>query len=544
MAILSWKARWGRPKTALAYNFRFSRTFGETGIGRPSPVYARMESMAHSLLPDPDALSLDAIAVQAGIIVFHVRTITQTAACPQCGCHSQKVHSRYPRTLQDLPWQGNKVRFLVTVRRFFCDNGACIGKIFAERVEKLAHRYQRKTTRLEDLLRQLVWRIGGEAAAQIAQLIGLLLSPDAALYRFRNTAPPESPKTCPEVLGIDDFAFRKGQTYGTIIIDLTTRTPIDLLPDREKATVKKWLNEHPGAKIVSRDRSAVYADAVRDGAPDAVPVADRFHLLKNLMETLRAQIGKESKAIRDVLLPKTASFEDEGPVLKPHRAQRASIESRKARFEMWQKVRQLFTEGYFKKEIARMMDLDVHTVRGYLRSDTFPERDRRSPVNGMLTPYKEYILTRWEQGCQNALQLWREVKAQGFTGGATAVRDFVRPLRQPGMTPAIKRAERAVPSPRTLSWLLVRPERCSTAQRAIVEKLCEALPVLPVCRDLVLSFQDRMRRRAVSELEDWLTRAKASGLSCFATFVRGLLSDKAAVTAAFSLEWSNTVTPA
>ncbi len=495
--------------------------------------------MAYPLLPDPGALCLDAIAVQAGSIVFQVRTLADAAACPHCDCRSDRVHSHYQRTLQDLPWQGNQVCFRVTVRRFFCDNGACTRKIFAERVEKLARRYQRKTTRLEDLLRQLVWRIGAEAAAGIAQIIGLLVSPDAVLYQFRKSPLPDSSSKCPQVLGIDDFAFRKGQTYGTILIDLTTRTPIDLLPDREKATVEKWLKEHPGAKVVSRDRAAVYADAIRAGAPGAISVADRFHLLKNLRETLQHQIGKEAKAIREVLLPKAASWEDEGPVQKPHRAQRASIESRQRRFETWQKVRQLCKDGYFKKEIARMVDLDVHTVRAYLRSDTFPERNRCSPMNGMLTPYKEYLLTRWEEGCQNALQLWREVKAQGFTGGATAVRDFVRPLRQPGMTPALKRAERAIPSPRTLSWLLVLPERRTSAQTAIVGKLCESVPVLPQCRDLVLGFQDMMRRRAVGELDGWLERAKASGLPCFATFVRGLLSDKAAVAAALTYEWSN-----
>ena len=140
---------------------------------------------------------------------------------------------------------------------------------------------------------------------------------------------------------------------------------------------------------------------------------------------------------------------------------------------------------------------------------------------------------------QNALQLWREVKAQGFGGGAVAVADFVRPLRQPGMTPTLKRAERAVPSPRTLSWHLVRPERCMKTQTLVVEKLCAALPVLPQCRDLVLSFQDMMRRRAVGELDAWMERAKASGLTSFATFVRGLVSDKAAIEAAFSLAWSN-----
>ena len=229
----------------------------------------------------------------------------------------------------------------------------------------------------------------------------------------------------------------------------------------------------------------------------------------------------------------------EGPVEQSPRAQRRKRESRQKRFEKWQKAHELFTEGYFKKEIARMIGVSIRTVRTYLRSETYPERQRYSPVNGALTPYKDYLLKRWEEGCQNALQLWREVKEQGFCGGATAVRDFVRPLRQPGMTPEIKRSERTIPSPRSLAWMLIMPENRTVEQVAVLEKLCTALPILPQCRDLVLSFQDMMRRRAAGELDTWLEGAQSSGFSCFVSFVLGIRADYAAVVAAFSLEWSN-----
>ena len=495
--------------------------------------------MAHTLLPDPNALCLDHIAVEEGIIVFHVVATAQTATCPACGCYSTRIHSHYQRTLQDLPWQGNAVRFLLTVSKFFCDNKDCPRKIFAQRVDGVARRYQRKTTRLDDLLRRLMWQIGAAEAARIARLIGLTLSPDAALYRFKRSACPQSPNRAPEALGIDDFAFRRGHSYGTILIDLKTRTRVDLLPDRERASVEKWLREHPGAKIVSRDRSAVYADAIREAAPEAVQVADRFHLLKNLMETLQQQVGKAASAIREVLLPRSLPQEDPGPVPPSRRQERTRAQSRQQRFENWQRAHALFGQGYAKKEVARLMDVNVRTVRSYLRAATFPERQRRSPVNSPLTPYKEFILDRWEEGCQNALQLWREAKARGYPGSATAVRDFVLPLRQPGVTPALKRMERAVPSPRTLAWLLALPSRRTAEQTALVEKLCLACPTLAPCRDLALTFQDMMRRRAAGELESWLDRASASRLSCFASFARGLQADRAAVEAAFSLSWSN-----
>jgi len=495
--------------------------------------------MANTLLPDPNALGLDHIAVEGDVIVFHVATIARDAPCPACGHCSQRIHSHYQRTLQDLPWQGNAVRFLLIVPKFFCDNKDCPRKIFAHRIDGVAQRYRRKTTRLDDLLQRLTWQIGAAEAARLAQLLGLILSPDAALYRFKRSVCPQSPGRAPEALGIDDFAFRRGHSYGTILIDLKTRTPVDLLPDRERASVEKWLREHPGARVISRDRSAIYADAIREAAPEATAVADRFHVLKNLMEAFQAQIGKENKTIREALIPQTASLEDAGPVTQARRVQRRSQQSRQCRFEKWERARELHGQGYFKKEIARLLDLDVHTVRHYLRADTFPERKRGSPLNGPLTPYKEYILQRWEAGCRNALQLWREVREQGYPGCATAVRDFVVPLRQPGMTPARRRAERAVPSPRTLSWLLALPERRTAEQTALVEKICAACPPLLLCRDLVLSFQEIMRRRAVGELDGWLERAGSSDLSAFATFVRGIRADIEAMRAAFTLEWSN-----
>ncbi|MBB6054095.1 ISL3 family transposase [Armatimonas rosea] len=426
-----------------------------------------------------------------------------------------------------------------TLAKFFCDNPLCQRRVFTQQLPKLVRRYQRKTARLESVLLQLLWRVGASAALQIATLLGLIISDDSILYQFKKTPSRDDSASCPAEIGIDDFAFRKGQTYGTILIDLTTRKPIDLLPDREKATVEKWLHEHPGVRVVSRDRSQIFADAVREAAPEAVHVADRFHLLKNLMEALEQQIGKEANAIRSILLPSSPSLEDAGSVEPSRRAQRRKEETRQQRFERWQKAHELHQQGYFKKEIARMIGVDSKTIQTYLNSEVYPERQRYPPVNGALTPYKDYILNRWESGCQNALQLWREVKQQGFTGGATAVRDFVFPLRSPGMTVQVKRAERMIPTPRSLAWQLVLPERGTKKQKEVATKLCEALPVLPQCRELVVSFQDMMRRRAADELNDWLERASTSGCPSFASFSRGIRSDLAAVESAFSLEWSN-----
>jgi transposase len=324
------------------------------------------------LLPDPTRLTLDGICIRGAVIAFETRTTGDTASCPACGCACDRVHSHYRRTLADLPWQGNTVQIHLAVRKFFCDNLGYSRRIFTEPVPTVARRYARKTTRLEGALQELTWLVGGEAAARIARGFGLLVSPDALLYRLKQADSTAPSTTTPQVIGIDDFALRRGQRYGTIVIDLQTSTPIDLLADRETVTVEKWLQQHPGIKIVSRDRSSSYADAIRQGAPDARQVADRFHLHKNLMEALQQQVAKESKTIRQILVPQTPSQEDEGPVKLSRRQERARQESRQRRFERWQKTHELFGQGYAKKEIARMLNRDIHTVRTYLLASTFP----------------------------------------------------------------------------------------------------------------------------------------------------------------------------
>ena len=206
------------------------------------------------------------------------------AACPLCGRRSRRVHSRYWRTLADRPWNGRPVVLRLLVRRFRCGNTDCPRRIFTERLPELVAPQARRTMRLGQDQQEVGFAVGARPGARLAGRLGMPLSA-RTLLRLLHTAPcPERPN--PRVLGMDEWAWRRGRRYGTILVDLERSQPVDLLPDRDADSVARWLRAHPGVEVVSRDRSRLYADGIGRGAPGAKQVVDRWHVLRNLGETL------------------------------------------------------------------------------------------------------------------------------------------------------------------------------------------------------------------------------------------------------------------
>jgi transposase len=318
---------------------------------------------------------------------------------------------------------------VLSVRKFFCDNRACPRRIFAERLAAVAGRYARKTARLAEALRELAYLAGGEAASRSARAFGLLVSPDALLLHLRRSPRPASP--APRVLGVDDFAFHRGHRYGTILADLERRQLVDLLPDRSSETLAAWLKQHPSIDVISRDRAGAYAEGASLGAPEAAQVADRWHLLRNLgeaMERLAAQHHRQLREAAERMVPPPPEVRSAPEDCAVHHLpgfERRRLERREARLARYNQMKALRQQGWTIQAIAKQVGASKRTVQRFLHAQSYPERARRSRQPRGIDPFIPYLRRRFEEGCHNAAQLYREVQAQGFAGCYTSVRSVV-----------------------------------------------------------------------------------------------------------------------
>jgi transposase len=498
------------------------------------------------LLPDATILCLAACHVDhpAAQITVSVSATQATAPCPLCTTPAHRIHSSYERTLADLPWAAYRVRLQLRVRKWFCGNRHCRRRIFTERLPTVAAPWARRTLRLAQRLVALGVALGGTAGVQLGHQWDLEGSRNTLLRLLRRLPVPSLPT--PTVLGVDDFALRKRQTYGTVLIDLERRQPVALLPDRIGEPLAQWLREHPGVQVIARDRSTAYAEGARQGAPRATQVADRFHLLQNLREALDQVFLTQSHALdavnetarqQPVPLPEGAMAVPVPPHDIPLPAQQRAAQRQARRQGLHQQVWALHRQGWTAPAIAQQVGLSLRTVQRDLRTTTFAGRKRRSDLGDSgLTPYKPYLLERWNAGCYTAMRLFRDLRQRGYAGGYGVVAAYARRLRQAqGLPPGHRCPRQALPpvaeppcqplTPRRATWLILRREAKHT-------EVAEAI-------DLAQDFATLVRQRQPEALDPWLQRATASTLEALQRFAKGLYEDYEAVKAGVTLPWSS-----
>jgi transposase len=324
--------------------------------------------------------------------------------------------------------------------------------------------------------------LGDESGARLAEKRAVPISPDTLLRRIRQAALGTIPS--PRVLGIDDFAFRKGQTYGTILVDLERRRVVELLPDREADTVAAWLRAYRGAEVITRDRATAHAQAAREAAPEAVQVADRWHLLENLRDALERALQRRTSAIRAFLSnhKPVSSAPPERDKARARPSAESPAERQRRREDLFERVRRLHEEGYSLRRIAAELSLRYRTVERYVRSDACPDwgRGRRRP--SALDRFKQHIRRRLSDGCRNRRQLRDELVLMGCRAGRTAVEDYMRRLEaERGVGSSLSQQrdsdpEIQIPSVRTLAVMsLIRLEDRTEEDRQHLSALCAAI---------------------------------------------------------------------
>ena len=499
------------------------------------------------LLPHLAGVVTERAREVAGQVFLLVRPAAEQAACPGCGQLSGRRHGGYPRRLRDVPAGGRPVVIWLAARRFRCLNPACPKVTFTEQVDGLASRFARRTPLLARALAAVAAVLAGRAGARLAAVLAMPAGRDS-MIRLVMAIPEDELAAAPAVLGVDDFALRKGHVYGTVLVDMATGDVIDLLPDREAATLAGWLENHPGAAVICRDRAGAYADGARAGAPDAIQAADRWHLLHNLCQkTYEAAAAHRASCLG--ACPDQPSQDGQHGQDQPEGQQQDRQEeedpfgARKPRLpertrQRHAQIHQLLAAGHPKTAVARILGLSAPTVAKYARAAS-PGQITPAARESALDPYKPCLIARWNAGTHDARVLHAEITAQGYTGCDQQVRRFVRPFRDlPGPVPE---PPPAIPSARKITtWLMTSPGNLTSQDAAALAAVTTACPHLRQLQASIRAFCDMITGlTGRKDLGAWLAAAEASSLDQLASFARGIRKDHDAVLNGLSLPYSS-----
>src|SRR6266404_1515673 len=471
------------------------------------------------LFPLPEGLELTSISETAEELLVHVTSHRASSPCPQCAMASFAIHSSYHRHPRDLPCIGRPIRLVFTVRKFFCRNPDCSRRVFAERLPDFIEASSRLTKRLRTSVQDIGFAMCGKGGEQLSDKLGMGISDASLLWPLFLVPLPEAGKV--HVIRVDDWSWRRGKRFGSILVNLETHKIVDLLADREAESVKRWLAAHPEVEIVSRDRGGVYIDGATWGAPQATQVADRWHILSNLGDAveeflIRAHIRLPVPAVEPHSPQETPNLPLSSFSATPA-CQRKSQARLLRKWKLYQQVQELHAAGMSLRKIGEELSLVRNTVRKYFRQAPEPPLPTPRPLRAsQLDPYEDYLLERWSQGERNAAPLYGEISARGCPGAATMVRAYIGYLRATTAdgSPARSRKERAQAlSPRALRWLLSRKRKdLDQKEQMRLDQLLNLEPSVQTTYALLQAFLSMVRERKHHDLPSWMEQAAKSGI--------------------------------
>jgi transposase len=475
------------------------------------------------VFPHLAAVQVDSVAREDGTVLIAARSRGDPVPCPVCGTMTGKVHGYYRRRLADTPAGGTAVVLELTLRRLVCRNYACPQQTFHEQIPGLAERYARRTPPVTQLVTGFAIVLAGRAAATLLAASGVVVSSTAVLAALM--ALPDPVRPTPAVVGVDDFALARSRRYASIIIDAVTHEPIEVLPDRLGVTFEAWLRAHPGVRVICRDRSTAYAAGSRDGAPDAVQIADRWHVWKNLVEAVhKTATMHRACSSQDA----AGSGRGERPIAKRTRARHAAVHA-------------LHREGLSNNAIARRLHLGLNTVKKYLRAEHAGQLIGGPRYRSTLVdPFRDYLRHRLAQDPHiTVCALLGELKAMGYQGEQTLLYRYLGQGRA--------NDEHPPPSPRRLtSWITTDPAELTDSTRTRLEHTLKHCPHLTAAAEHVRAFAELLTRERDGDLTDcaarldqWIAAVRADDLPAVHSFAEGLLIDRDAVIAGLTLPHSN-----
>jgi transposase len=498
------------------------------------------------LFPQLAGLEVHRVEDTGDAVVISASCIASPGCCPACGTVSARVHGGYSRTVADGAAGGRPVLVLLRVLRFLCVNRSCPKATFAVQADGLTSRYCRRSVPLTAMLTGFGLELAGRAGARLAGRLGIAVH-SSTILRLLAGLPEPVPGAAPEILGIDDFALRKGHVYGTVLVNVGTGGVVDLLPDREAATVEAWLKAHPGAKVICRDRAGAYAEGARAGAPGAVQVADRWHLWHNLAEYAQKTAGRHRGCLLAAVHGTEAAGDGEAaaardPEVPPDgfldvcgRERRLVTRTR----ERYADIRARLDGNQSLSAISRATGLDRGTVQRFARAGSVDELIAAAVTReSRLDEFKPYLCRRWNEGARDASVLHAELRQQGWAGSAQAVRRYLAPFRKTGAVPG---PPPAVPKTRQVTRLLLtRPDHLQPGEQAQLAGIRAQCPHLDSLAGHVTAFAEMMTGLTGSTaLDKWLTAVEADDQPELRSFATGIRKDKEAVINGLTLPYSS-----